>query len=116
MENKSAFTNHRHNGVYLQFPNGNAISTIWGVGTYSDNHNKSFNDYSKLIESGSMAVEIMPITKNIRLLKRIFRKCKQTMNDTVIGWVDITTWLWIINQLANDKEIISTPINNEINK
>jgi len=103
MNTNAAFTNHRHNGVYLQFPNGNAISTIWGVGSYSDNHNLSFEDYSTLIKKGSMSVEIMPITNNRHLLNRILRKCgKNPDDDSVIGWVDITTWLWILNQLAKD--------------
>ena len=51
-ENNAAFTNHKHNGVYLQFPNGNAISTIWGVGSYTDNHDKSFSQFSSLIPEG----------------------------------------------------------------
>ena len=104
-DNNAAFTNHKQNGVYLQFPNGNAISTIWGVGSYSDNHGYTtgdiIKDYGKLIEAGSMTVEITPISDDTNLLRRIFRKCDKKMgDDSVIGWVDITTWLWIINQLA----------------
>ena len=106
MENNSSFTNHRHNGVYLQFPNGNAISSIWGVGSYTENHDyksgRGFaTDFSTLIGRGSNTVEIMPISNDDKLLKRIFRKCgKKFGDDDVIGWVDITTWLWIVNQLA----------------
>lgn len=27
-------------------------------------------------------------------------------DDSVIGWVDTITWLWILNQLANDKLLV----------
>lgn len=57
-----AFTNHRYNGVYLEFPNGNAISTIWGCGTYSDNHDKSPLEFNKIIREGSNTAEILLYT------------------------------------------------------
>ena len=110
-KNNSAFTNHRHNGVYLQFPNGNAISSIWSVGSYTGNHDYAsgdiIKDYTTLIKRGSNTVEIMIETNNQKLLKRIYRKCgHKSIDDGVIGWVNITTWLWVLNQLANDKTAI----------
>ena len=99
-----AFVNHKHNGVYLKFPNGNAISTIWGQGSYSENHDFStgdvLSDYSTLIKEGSNTVEIMIYTDSTKLAKRIFRKCAPGSKDTVIGWVDMPTWLWVIKQLS----------------
>jgi hypothetical protein len=102
MSNK-AFTAHRHNGVYLELPNGNCISTIWGSGTYSDNHD-NFGSFNTLIEMGSDTVEIMVKTTNDKLRNEIYHHMKQDpKGDTVIGWVGITDWLWIVNRLANAK-------------
>jgi hypothetical protein len=102
---KAAFTNHKHNGVFLEFPNGNSISTIWGVGSYSDNHDLDFNHFSTLLKQGSMTCEIMFKTTDDELRNRIFSKCGQDPDDDgVIGWVNITTWLWVLNQLAKGKE------------
>jgi hypothetical protein len=100
-KNNNAFQNHRTNGVYLQFPNGNSISTIWGVGSYTEHHDDDFSEWEKK-NDGSNSVEIMIHTDNERLYKRIYKRLKGG-EDTVIGWVNITDWVWVVSQLANDK-------------
>jgi len=100
-----AFSNHLHNGVYLKFPNGNSISTIWCRGSYSDNHDyttgDAIQDY-KTLNDGSNNAEIYPFTDNQRLHKRIFQHFHANSDETVIGYVNITDWLWVLNQLAKD--------------
>jgi len=101
--NYKSFANHKHNGVHLKFPNGNSISTIWGRGSYTDNHDfttgKISKDFSTLIEGGSNTVEIMPNTNNKRLLNKIFRKFNTDPDNSVIGWLTIDDWMWVIQQL-----------------
>jgi hypothetical protein len=100
-DNNRAFSCHRKNGVYLKFPNGNAISTIWGVATYSQNHDGDFSNFEKQLDS--MDCEIMPITEDKDLLEQIFQHFnRSSKDDSVIGWVSITDWLWVLNQLAKD--------------
>lgn len=97
-----AFCNHKMNGVRLEFPNGNAISTVWGTGTYSD-----FRDHlaypTELIEEGSATVEITVLAAPDKLIKKIHRHLNEDSDDSVIGWVSITDWLWVINQLAKER-------------
>lgn len=42
-EINKAFKTHRVNGVFLTFPNGNTLSTIWGSGSHTENHDFGFN-------------------------------------------------------------------------
>uniref|UniRef100_A0A6M3LW91 Uncharacterized protein n=1 Tax=viral metagenome TaxID=1070528 RepID=A0A6M3LW91_9ZZZZ len=101
------FINHKHNGVYLKFPNGNAISTIWGRGSYSQNHDYTtgsvIKDFEMLIEEGSPTAEIMIDTDNAELRKKIFRKFGVSLDNGVIGWVSIEDWLWVLNRLEKNK-------------
>lgn len=105
---RKSFCNHLHNGVNLVFPNGNWISTIWGRGSYSDNHNFGNNmevteAYRKLIEDGSSTVEIMIGTENKRLYNKIYRKLDTDTENGAIGWVTMDNWMWVINQLYKMK-------------
>ena len=103
-----AFCNHQANGIRLTFQNGNAISTIWGRGSYSDNHNYDSGDVTKdftqPIESGSSTVEIMILQAPESLVKKIYKHQKGNIDSGVIGWATITDWLWIINQLAKPRK------------
>lgn len=97
---RKSFCNHKHNGVNLVFPNGNWISTIWGAGSYSDNHDMEIGEtYRNLIENGSFAVEIMIGTENQRLYNKIYRKLDTNPENGVLGWVTMDNWMWVINQL-----------------
>ena len=97
-----AFINHRINGVLITFPNGNTISTIWGIGSYTEHHNDdNYMDFDKRIEDGSNNVEIMVTTDNKRLYNRIHKRLNG--DGSVIGWVSVTDWLWVLNVLHNDK-------------
>ena len=59
MRKEKAFNNFRHNGVLLNFPNGNFISTIWGACTYSDNHDIFLDDNSFKTFLKSNTCEVM---------------------------------------------------------
>jgi len=96
-----AFINHRDNGVHLQFPNGNSISTIWGWGSYSEG--RDFNDgtepFTKRFDrnpDGSNTVEIM-ISCPDKLHESIYKKYDS--DDSVIGYVSMDDWMKIINRL-----------------
>jgi hypothetical protein len=96
---KKAFKNHKTNGVELCFPNGNSISTIWGAGSYTENYTK--NDYDK--QFGSNTAEVM-IFCGERLHKKINKKFDNDNMGSVIGHLNITDWLWILNQISREKK------------
>lgn len=104
-----AFKNTKHNGIHLVFPNGNWLSTIWGVGSYSDNYDifsdDVVKDFSTFRESNN--VEIM-FTCGDRLKKKICKKYNEGSTDP-IGYLDITQWLEIVNLLATEKSIEKKP-------
>ncbi len=106
MATDKAFCNHKINGVMLTFPNGNSISTIWGVGSYSDNYDYDLGDvvknYSERIKDGSSTAEIMILKAPERLVKKIYRHLGSDEDGGVIGWVKISDWLWVLNQLARE--------------
>ena len=97
-----AFTAHRPNGVYLQFPNGNALSTVWDVGTYSDNHEhgnlfnmKTFNDR---IEEGSDTVEVMPHCGEL-VMKLLRAKFPDNDDGNIFTYLTFPQWLEMVNIL-----------------
>ena len=109
---EKAFNNCSHNIVHLTFPNGNAISSIWGYLTYSDNHyinndkavskdkfdGKSYiNNFTKFMDSDTCEIMILNAPK--KLLKEIQEKY-DFMGEPVKGYVTITEWLDIVNLLA----------------
>lgn len=92
-----SFDNWRHNGVKLRFPNGNEISTIWGRGSYSEN--KYLESYQTFL--GSNTVEVM-ISCGDRLHKRLHKKFEG--DGSVIGYLDINDWLYIVNAVARENK------------
>ena len=104
---KKAFKNFRHNGIHLTFPNGNSISTIWGVGSYTENSNTG--DYEKFKEAYFMFlesndVEIMILNCPNKLMKKIINKYNIEDDENPIGHINITQWLEILNLLAKGKQ------------
>lgn len=97
-----SFANPKHNGIHLNFPNGNWISTIWGVGSYSENHDHKTYDFVADYETfmSSNDVEIM-FTCGEKLKKRILKKYNEGEKDP-IGYLTITQWLEIVNLLNKE--------------
>ena len=111
-QTNKAFHQHRLNGFALTFPNKNWISTIWGDGTYSENHwlstehpffkQMGMQKYNIIydVRLKSDTVEIM-IQCGEKLAKRIHKKYGG--DGSVIGHLNIMQWLEIINLLAKEK-------------
>jgi hypothetical protein len=97
---RKAFTSHKPNGVYLKFENGNSLSTIWGVGTYSDNYDREFTKYDDRILEGSNLVEIMPNCSE-KMKKKLKKVCG--FDGTVAGYLTMEKWLKVVSLLANEK-------------
>jgi hypothetical protein len=105
-----AFRNHKNNGVYLAFPNGNGVSTIWGSGSYTDNHDAEILtkdgelDYQRMYREnneGSMTAEVM-----VDCGEELARALQEKFNgagNTVIGYLSIMDWLEVIQRIANEK-------------
>ena len=100
---EKAFVNHVENGFALNLPNGIRISTIFGWGSYTENHNwgeipmKGFNYeiFKKRfgrIPDGSNDVEIMIDCPDEKWLKKI------NGGDTVIGHLTIEEWFKILKK------------------
>lgn len=112
MDTKKAFTIHKVNGVYLNFPNGNGLSTIWGVGSYSDNYNNEFRNedgvidvlrsYTEIIKDGSNTCEVMPLCSELvkKLLDTTF---PDNENGSVFGNLTFEQWLKMVNILNENK-------------
>ena len=103
-EKEKAFNNWKHNAIHLTFPNGNRISTIWGYGTYSDNHDRPDLDresdaslpFNTFMDSDT--VEIMVLEAPEKLLKKINKKYGD--GDTVCGYLTMKEWLEVIRLLS----------------
>lgn len=91
---------------HINFPNGNQISTVWGSGSYSDNHNDEqdfkFPRMKKTFDSDTC--EIM-FRCGDKLRKRILKKYNDGNMDP-IGYLIFESWLEIVNLL--NKEISKT--------
>lgn len=97
MTKTKAFTQHRDNGFYLSFPNGNGLSTVWGRATYSDNYNVEVG-MSEVIPKGSNTVEVMPHCSGAvkKLLDAAF---PEEENGSVFGYMTFEKWLKMVNIL-----------------
>ena len=101
---KKSFENFKHNGIYLEFDNGNTISTIWGYGSYTENHDKG--DFDTF--DSSKNVEIM-FTCGQKLKKGILKKYNEGDGDP-IGYLTITQWLEIVNLLNKEIKLKKTTL------
>ena len=102
------FHNWRANGLHFNFPNGNWLSSIWGGGSYTENHDKLREETDHVIKTGqqtyleSDTVEIM-FDCGDRLKKRILKKYNEGENDP-IGYVTFAQWLEIVSLLNKEKK------------
>ncbi|HDY68414.1 MAG TPA: hypothetical protein ENH85_11560 [Candidatus Scalindua sp.] len=102
------FHNWKSNAFHLSFPNGNAISTTWDGGSYSDNYDKWLRaDFikdkeGKLNDMPSKNVEIMFSCPD-KLAKRIEKKYNDG-EPQPIGYLSVEKWLEIVNLLAKETE------------
>ena len=103
---KKAFMSHKENGFRLNFPNGNSLSTVWGLGTYTDNNDIDFerDDIVKAYSEkrSSNTVEVMAGCSDTvnELLKAKF---PDEDNNGVFGHLTFSKWLEIVNILNNNK-------------
>lgn len=112
---EKAFNNHTNNGIRLTFPNGIRVSTIFGYGSYSDNHDykpKVDNKATEIenimaqfekIEEGSNTVEVMIFGATEQFISRLL---KEVVGDKYnpVGYINMKQWLKIINRCANYKK------------
>lgn len=106
---KKAFRNHKINGVLLNFPNGNSVSSVWGFGTYTDNHDAElykgngkpdFDRIYKEPNEGSMTAEIMVDCGEE--LNRALQEKYRGAGSSVIGYLTIMEWLEVVHRVANE--------------
>jgi len=97
MNKDKAFINHKANGVFLTFPNGNSLSTVWGFGNYCENYNHG--DFEKT-NNGSNDCEIYPDAdeKTLNKIKSFLPQYKD--NYPVAGYVTMSEWLKVIKILS----------------
>lgn len=111
-EEKKAFRNHRINGIYLNFPNGNGISTIWTNGSYTENH-----DFESTKENGDIDFEKTFSTPLSSDDVEVMVNCNDTVQELleakyntesagggVFGHLNIEKWLDILNILSKHKK------------
>lgn len=108
IKSKKSFKNVGHNRLHLNFPNGNWISTIWGVGSYTENRyidRGKYKSFIKMYETFMVSddVEIM-IECGGKLKKKIHKKYDKDSDGSVIGHLDIIQWLEIVNLLFKEEK------------
>lgn len=99
---EKSFNNWGHNKLHLTFPNGNRLSTIWGYGTYSDNHDAGdtidgVSAFQTFMSSDT--VEIMILEAPEKLIKKIQKKY-DFEDDSVKGYLTMAEWLDIVKMLS----------------
>lgn len=98
---EKAFNNWRHNAIYLTFPNGNKLSTIWGYLSYSDNHDfvagEQTERFNRFMDSDTCEVMIMEAPEKLR--KKIHKKFDHE-GSSVIGYLNMAQWLEIVKMLS----------------
>lgn len=106
---EKAFIAHKANGVRLNFPNGNSISTIWGAGSYSENNDRYGEteelgnyDFKARRAWGSNTVEVMPDCSPT-VLKLLQAKFSEEENGAVFGYMSFEKWLEMVNILNTTK-------------
>lgn len=103
-DTEKAFENIKHNALHLNFPNGNKLSTIWGRGSYTDNHDFTFDESGNIKDFwtfiGSNNVEIM-FTCDKKLEKKILKKFNDG-DDQPIGYLTILQWVEIVKMLSKE--------------
>jgi hypothetical protein len=113
MKKEKSFNNFRHNGIHLNFPNGNFISTIWGVGSYTENHDFSLSGhfsteqdslrgdplkgFRTFLQSDNVEVAY---TCSKEIVKKIRRKFGE---ENPLGYLSMKDWLWLVNTLSKGK-------------
>lgn len=102
LDNGKAFYNHKVNGVRFRFPNGNALSTVWGYGTYSDNYDMDDIEFSQQFKTvrGSNTCEIMPINCDEKTRKKLQKIVPELKDNSVAGHLDMTTWLKVVKVMS----------------
>jgi len=90
---------HKLNGVHLSFDNGFGISTIWGRGSYSENHDKMPSDEemrTKMYSSDDCEVYFTNIPKGgERLVKSLCKKYNKGYEHP-IGYLLVSDWVDLI--------------------
>lgn len=94
------FNNWRPGAIHLTFSNGNWLSTTWANGSYSDNYNGDFSEgLDKFVPKASTTCEIMFECPE-RLRKKIYKMCSHDPGDSVIPYVEMSSWEKIVNMLS----------------
>lgn len=93
-----SFVSHRKAAFCIYFENGNSISTVFGPGSYSENHDMDFalaREYTETIKSNT--VEIMLDCPD-KLLRKIGNKYNRE-GENPMGHLTLIEWLEIVNML-----------------
>lgn len=101
----SNIRNHRNHGVYIEFANGNNISTIWGVGSYGSNYyypEEGKLDFSAIPDDQPAETVEVLFNCGDKLKKRLHKKFDG--DGQVIGYLTIEQWLYVVSALANEKK------------
>lgn len=92
----------RNSGFHLIFDNGITLSTQFGGGSYCDNYDK--DPYANIKECKNAEIAIWD--KNyVYITKEV---CEELLDENIHGnvcaYVDINTWLKIIDRIKNKGE------------
>ena len=100
-------TQHKTNGVFLEFNNGLELSTKWAYCDYCENYDKGTEDKSGfgVQRDGSHDVEFMFVGGDEKLIKKLCKKFGS--DDKPSGYIKLEDWLKMLAHISRiqDKEI-----------
>lgn len=113
-QQNKAFSHHRPNGFSLNFPNGNGLSTIWGIGSHTENHSKIFALPSIDKEGMESYVKAWnsPMSSNdVETMPSCSPAVKKLLDDTfpdnedgdIFNHLTFDQWLKMVNILNENK-------------
>jgi hypothetical protein len=104
-----SFSTRGNNQVILKFPNGVSVSTVWGTGSYSDNHMDieaimNIESIMKQEPLESDTCEFMILEAPYELLEDIhseFNEYSVGSKTEPYGHVPIDVWIKVLNRLTS---------------
>jgi len=103
---------HVYSGFHIHFDNGFTLSTIWGAGSYSDNHDLIMDQSLDIFERfrkiplQTETVECMLFAdveteKMSKFIKKIYKKFNS--DGSVIPYMPVADWLKLISLINKYK-------------
>lgn len=109
MKTGKAFSSSRDCQIVLTFPNGNSMSTIWGFGSYSDNHFPDLEswDMTKGAEFGTIGLfHSVKSSDTVEVMYEVDPATQQVIDqhfpegENLLGYLTLNQWLELVSIIS----------------